>query len=179
MLIWLLIAVFVEGSVLQAARHRPRPKPIIRSAPHPRHEDGRGMHFFPMTHHFTAKVENRESLNIRRNGHQRSKQPSMTEGLSRHARVTETTDDDGVGWYHTRLAPRSGGFAVNLTFTAADGSASAWPILLDTGSANLAVATAACSTCNDSATDLSFSSPAAGASEITVMYGTSEATATW
>jgi len=179
MLIWLLIAVVVEGSVGQAARHRPRPKPNIRSAPHPRHEDGRGMHLFPMTHHFTAEVANRESLNFRKYRHERSEQPSRFEDSSPHARVTETTDDDGVGWYHTRLGPRSGGFAVNLTFTAAGGSASAWPILLDTGSANLAVATAACSTCNDSATDLSFNSPAAGASEVTVMYGTSEATATW
>jgi hypothetical protein len=52
-------------------------------------------------------------------------------------------------------------------------------VVLDTGSSNLAIASAACTTCNASATSLIFSSPASGAGDVTVLYGLSEATATW
>jgi len=182
MLAWLLFVV-VEGSEFRAAHRRFRPKSSLGSAPHPFHKDGRGIHFFPMTHHYGAEITDRDKSIFRRNRHAReasSEPPPSSAGLSQHARITETaSDDDGVGWYHTSLGPRSGAFTVNLTFTAADGTASAWPVILDTGSANLAVATAACSTCNDSATDLAFSSPESGASEVTVVYGASEATSTW
>jgi len=81
------------------------------------------------------------------------------------------------GWWTSHLAA-GGGLVANLSFTDSSGDVSAWPVVLDTGSGNLAVSTAACGTCGAAFTTSLVLDVDAGRT-IEVLYGDSKVTSSF